>query len=549
MEFFKVWVMPPLVGAVIGYFTNWLAVKMLFRPLKPVRIGRLTLPFTPGILPRERRSLAESIGDTVSRELLNAEVFRERLAEPSMQAKIGESIYFLVDDLLKNDAAALFRDFARPGAAERRPGAVSVSKTMAPAAPGAIGADEDYRADETGGAGDILASAFGAVFSSADFRQALAAAAGRALCAAGKIPLERLLPPERLRALAERFAASWGQDGAQAMLGSFLDRLGDFSKEAPSLVSRHTLEPLLALAVRSLYEELPSVAEKILADVKVRADLNAAAMAIVRRAIGRLGLVQRLIAGAANYERSLAETMPETIQDLSESIVRVLREPAMADKALESILSYIENQRPSVQRPSPAPVRVAGFLPLPELKEALAQFFQGLDGEKEDFAENLEKRYRAIAEKPLDEILPNFSCALGADLEQSLSERETAPSPGQSAGAALLSEALNDVLRDYARRVKGQSLQQVLSISEDKKRKIADMIARSATQGLSAQSERLVEALDLRNMVVEKINSLDIAEIERIILQVVKNELAWITALGGILGAFIGFGQSVLSLF
>ena len=36
----------PLIGAVIGYCTNYIAVKMLFRPLYPVKIGNWTLPFT-----------------------------------------------------------------------------------------------------------------------------------------------------------------------------------------------------------------------------------------------------------------------------------------------------------------------------------------------------------------------------------------------------------------------------------------------------------------------------------------------------------------------
>ena len=42
----------PAIGAVIGYCTNYIAVKMLFRPLKPIKIGNRTLPFTPGIIPK-----------------------------------------------------------------------------------------------------------------------------------------------------------------------------------------------------------------------------------------------------------------------------------------------------------------------------------------------------------------------------------------------------------------------------------------------------------------------------------------------------------------
>ena len=44
----------PLIGAVIGYVTNWIAVKMMFRPLHEKKIGKFTIPFTPGIIPRNK---------------------------------------------------------------------------------------------------------------------------------------------------------------------------------------------------------------------------------------------------------------------------------------------------------------------------------------------------------------------------------------------------------------------------------------------------------------------------------------------------------------
>jgi len=79
MDFFKMWIMPPLIGAVIGYFTNWLAIKMLFRPYKTVRIAGIRLPFTPGILPREKDRLAVSLGETVAQELLTPQVISKRM--------------------------------------------------------------------------------------------------------------------------------------------------------------------------------------------------------------------------------------------------------------------------------------------------------------------------------------------------------------------------------------------------------------------------------------------------------------------------------------
>lgn len=55
----------PIIGAIIGAFTNYIAIKMLFRPLKPVKIGKFTLPFTPGVIPRHQEALADALSNTV----------------------------------------------------------------------------------------------------------------------------------------------------------------------------------------------------------------------------------------------------------------------------------------------------------------------------------------------------------------------------------------------------------------------------------------------------------------------------------------------------
>ena len=83
---------PPLAGALIGFVTNVIAIKMLFRPLKEARLFGIRLPFTPGILPRQRRRLADSIGAMVERELLTPELIRQRLRREDVQAKASQSL-------------------------------------------------------------------------------------------------------------------------------------------------------------------------------------------------------------------------------------------------------------------------------------------------------------------------------------------------------------------------------------------------------------------------------------------------------------------------
>lgn len=65
-----IYVAPPVAGAIIGYFTNDIAIKMLFRPYKAIYIGKRQLPFTPGLIPRNQARLAKRIADTIMGSLL-----------------------------------------------------------------------------------------------------------------------------------------------------------------------------------------------------------------------------------------------------------------------------------------------------------------------------------------------------------------------------------------------------------------------------------------------------------------------------------------------
>ena len=89
----------PLVGAVIGYITNWIAVKMLFRPSKAIYIGKFKLPFTPGIIPKNQIRLAHGISNTISNSLLNEEVLKENLLSEDIKNQINEYI----DTFLSSD--------------------------------------------------------------------------------------------------------------------------------------------------------------------------------------------------------------------------------------------------------------------------------------------------------------------------------------------------------------------------------------------------------------------------------------------------------------
>jgi uncharacterized membrane protein YheB (UPF0754 family) len=81
----------PIIGAVIGYFTNWLAVKMLFRPRKAVKIGKYTLPFTPGIIPKRKPALAKAVGKAVGEQLFTRDDLEKAVLSDDAKEKIQDT--------------------------------------------------------------------------------------------------------------------------------------------------------------------------------------------------------------------------------------------------------------------------------------------------------------------------------------------------------------------------------------------------------------------------------------------------------------------------
>ena len=85
----------PVVGAIIGIFTNYIAVKMLFRPYREKRIGKCKVPFTPGIIPRRQPALAAALGRMVSEKLVREEDLKRALLSDELTNTVVNSILSL----------------------------------------------------------------------------------------------------------------------------------------------------------------------------------------------------------------------------------------------------------------------------------------------------------------------------------------------------------------------------------------------------------------------------------------------------------------------
>ena len=100
----------PIIGSLIGYCTNYIAVKMLFYPRNEVKICGHKVPFTPGAIPKGKPRLAKTVGNVVANTLLTEEDIKQRILSPETEeavidkvmAELSNKIYMEMGRICKN---------------------------------------------------------------------------------------------------------------------------------------------------------------------------------------------------------------------------------------------------------------------------------------------------------------------------------------------------------------------------------------------------------------------------------------------------------------
>jgi uncharacterized membrane protein YheB (UPF0754 family) len=91
---------PPLAGAVIGWLTNYVAIKLLFRPHVPVSVFGIKFQ---GIIPKRRKEIARSIAQSIEREVLSSEDIAEMLNTIEWKKEVEHIMEDLVEHRLSSN--------------------------------------------------------------------------------------------------------------------------------------------------------------------------------------------------------------------------------------------------------------------------------------------------------------------------------------------------------------------------------------------------------------------------------------------------------------
>lgn len=95
----------PLISAFIGWFTNWIAIKMLFHPKEPKKILGITFH---GIFPKRQRQFAEKLGNLVSTELISFKEIEEKIVNPDNIKDLMPLVEVKIDEFLRTKLGEAF---------------------------------------------------------------------------------------------------------------------------------------------------------------------------------------------------------------------------------------------------------------------------------------------------------------------------------------------------------------------------------------------------------------------------------------------------------
>jgi uncharacterized membrane protein YheB (UPF0754 family) len=92
----------PIISAFIGWFTNWIAIKMLFHPREPKKILGITIQ---GIFPKRQQQFAEKLGKLVSEELLSFADIEKKITDPKNIQQLMPVVEAHIDQFLRKKLA------------------------------------------------------------------------------------------------------------------------------------------------------------------------------------------------------------------------------------------------------------------------------------------------------------------------------------------------------------------------------------------------------------------------------------------------------------
>ncbi|MGL5575672.1 MAG: DUF445 family protein [Sarcina sp.] len=494
-----------VIGAIIGYFTNWLAIKMLFKPRTEKRIGGIKVPFTPGLIPKEKARIAKSVAESVGEHLINQESISKTLNKPEVKGKIKSAL---------DDKAMQFLN--KEGTLEKR--LKDIFKDSYDEKEKLI---EDKIYDKT-----IL------ILEDKEKQDKLASFTTNFI--KKKLDEEPTLIIEclsniDLKKIVDKVSETIDTQSTTELIAEKIDKILDELEDSDKVLKDYIPDRAFDTIEKLIYDNKEVITKEICDTLKNPEVSKKIKNAILGKVLGGLGgMIAMFVSVDGIYDKFVI------------SIEEYLEEPENANALCKYIVSYIEklanNNISDVVKKLPVGLSV-------DLAVVLSDKATGLLTEGDNIQKLRAKLVGFVAShESYDELLCKFDSNYVSKLERLL--RSTINNISESLEfktgvKQAISVAKKELLAyeiDKDEKTKSEIIVGIDSLFESN----YDNFIESDLQGV-------IELIDVQSIVEEQINAFDVEEGEKIILGIASKELSAITWLGAVLGGILGILSPLLS--
>ncbi len=510
------YLLPPLAGGVIGYFTNALAVRMLFRPLKPVKIGPVVFH---GMIPRRKPELAKAVSAIVTSELLKEESLAKRVADESFRTSLIEMLTTLATDRMDRSYGSLRVEFGEA----RAPGVETFLSALLVEGVSAL-EKTLMTADGIGGAARLMADPMGK--------------SPRRLLGSSSEQLVQRVKVE----VGQRLASPQASQDVARFLSSALVKLSSVDKPISHLVPPSVVEAFRQLVVAGMPQIIQRFEQRLFSDEGVERIKRAA----------RRGVVDYLLKSDGGLVKNTARQLALLGRD------KILKEvDSMVEANLPNLVAMVfgeENRKELEKGVWEATGKLLERTPSELLAELPPDSLDGLHGEIAAKLSGLIAQPE-VAEQIAQSVSSNFSSMLDTPVGELMGgEEEAARKIAEGLGRAAKEGKLSLAARGEAPRLASA----LMDIEIGRPTFFGDREVVRGAVSLAADKlfpqviERIPEVLELIG--VEKLIEAEVLEfsslrLEQTINLVAGKELRAITIWGGVLGTLVGVAQSTVFYF
>lgn len=511
---------PPFLGAFIGYLTNKVAIKMLFRPLEAKYLFGVRIPMTPGVIPSKRRELAGNIGEMVGSHLLTSEEITKGLKKESFQQTLYDLIESRGEVLLQKDLGPVSEIVPKEYINYYQAAVQAVSSRARESIHSFIDSQQ-FR--------DILGKSI-----DEQAYRLLATDLQTFLPGQDRESVYRFLEKSLGRMLASPAMDEWVETFVQQKVYAILQQEKTVAEILP--------ESMQELIIGSIENQTPVLLEKlahIISEPEIRDRIVTGVRMGVDSFVISLGPMAALASGFLT---------PEVVEEKVRSY--------LVEKE-EDIVDWLQNAEVQERVARVLRERSREFLNTPVVKMIGADQDEMVDG----FCAHLSRQFAALLREP------ETASALASMVKDNIETHI-------DGGRLSLGEILFDLVGDEGiTRGRDWLKKEVVSILEsEKSRKTLDTMVdtlltnlldhpvgrlgrllpagvrdgiylslrKMSSDMLAVEVPGLVDSLNIQHIVKEKVNSLDLMRLERLLLSIMEEQFKYINLFGALLGFLIG---------